>query len=89
MWILWDSNQLDITELASTEQEIHVIVNSSSKPPWLFSAIYANPQYVERRLLWEKLEFVASLHSMPWIVASDFNEVLMREDKFKIGRAHV
>jgi len=82
LWILWDSDQVEISELASTEQEIHVIVNSSSKPPWLLSAIYASPRLAERRLLWENLESVASLHSMPWVITSDFNEVLMGEDKF-------
>ena len=33
LWILWDSNQVEILEVASIEQEIHVIVNSSSRPP--------------------------------------------------------
>lgn len=25
---------------------------------------------------------VASLHSIPWVIADDFNEVLMGDDKF-------
>lgn len=36
----------------------------------------------ERLLLWENLEVVSGLHSLPWVIASDFNEVLMGEDKF-------
>ena len=83
LWILWDFDQVEILEVASIEQEIHVIVNSSSRPPWLLSTIYASPGFAERWLLWENLESVASLYSMPWVIAGDFNEVLMGEDKFR------
>ena len=51
LWVLWDSDQVEITELASTEQEVHVIFTPTAKPPWLLSAIYASPRYAERRLL--------------------------------------
>ncbi|XP_050259946.1 uncharacterized protein LOC126705028 [Quercus robur] len=83
LWILWDSDQVEILEVASIEQEIHVIVNSSSRPPWLLSAIYASPGFAKRWLLWENLESVANLYSMPWVIVGDFNEVLMGEDKFR------
>ena len=63
--VLWDSNQVEIAELASTEQEVHVIITSTTKPPWLLSAIYASPRYAERQLLWENLKSMANLHSMP------------------------
>ena len=29
------------------------------------------------------LEAVLGLQSLPWVIASDFNEVLIREDKFE------
>ena len=38
--------------------------------------------YVERCLLWENLEAISGLHSLSWVIASDFNEVLIGEDKF-------
>ncbi|XP_075662889.1 uncharacterized protein LOC142632339 [Castanea sativa] len=82
LWVLWDSDQVEISEAASIEQEIHVIVMSTAKPPWLLSAIYASSRYAKRRMLWKNLESVASLHSMPWVITEDFNEVLMGEDKF-------
>lgn len=50
LWVLWDS--VEVSKLASTEQEIHVIVKDiSSNISWLFSAVYASPKLVERRLL--------------------------------------
>lgn len=80
--MLWDTGQVGISELASMEQEIHVVVSSLTHPPWLLSAIYASLRFAERCLLWENLEVVAGLHSMPWVIAGDFNEVLMGEEKF-------
>lgn len=47
LWVLWDSNQVEISEIASTEQEIHVVVTSTTKPPWLLLAIYASPRYAK------------------------------------------
>lgn len=82
LWLLWDSDQVDLSELSSTEQEIQALVSSTANAPWLLFAIYASPRLVERKMLWENLETVAGLHSLPWVIAGDFNEVLMNEDKF-------
>lgn len=93
LWLLWDSSHVVITELASTEQEIHaLVIPTYASSPWLLSAVYASPRFVERCLLWENLMAVSDLHSLPWVIAGDFNEVLMGEDKFggrtvNIGRA--
>ena len=65
LWVLWDSGQVGISELASTKQEIHAVVSSLANLLWLLFAIYASPRFAERRLLWENLEAVASLHSIP------------------------
>lgn len=66
LWVLWDSSQVEVLELASTEQEIHAIVKViSSNFSWVLFAIYASPRYAERCLLWNNLTTVASLHSLP------------------------
>ena len=40
LWMLWNSERVDVTFLASTEQEIHAIVKvPNSDSNWLFSAI--------------------------------------------------
>ena len=54
----------------------------SSNNWWLLSAIYTSPRYAKRRLLWDNLTKVVELHTLPWIIARDFNEVLVGEDKF-------
>ena len=92
LWLLWDSSQVEVVELSSTEQEIHATVSSSSKPLWLLSAIYGSPRFEERCLLWENLNSVAKLHAIPCVITGDFNKVLMGDDKFggrpvNLGRA--
>ena len=74
---------MDVIELSSTKQEMHAIILSTSKPSWLLLAMYGSPRFAERRLLWDNPKLVAGHHSMPWVVAGDFNEVLMGEDKFE------
>ncbi|XP_065631297.1 uncharacterized protein LOC136068288 [Quercus suber] len=67
----------------SKEQEIHSMVKDlSSNVSWHLSAINASPKYAERRLLWDNLSTVARLHSLPWVIAADFNEVLLGDDKY-------
>ena len=34
------------------------------------------------QILWNNLMRVAELHNMPWVIACDFNETLINEDKF-------
>ena len=79
-------------KLSSTEQEIHAIISSTSKPSWLLSAVYGSPRFAKRCLPWNNLKSVAGLHSLSWVITSNFNEVLMGKDKFRgkpvnIGRA--
>lgn len=66
---------MEVVELSSTEQEIHVVVSPSYSNT-------ASLRFAERRLLWENLEVVFKLHSLPWMIAGNFNEVVMGEDKF-------
>ena len=83
LWLLWDSNRVEISPLSSIEQEIHVTVKvRSSNFSWLLLAIYASPRHVERQVLWNNLTKVTELHNMPWVLVGDFNEPIVGEDKF-------
>ena len=84
LWILWNKEGAEISLLANTEQEIHATLKvHASNLSRLFSAIYASPRQAERRILWSNIEEVGRLHSMPWLMIGDFNEVLCGEDKFE------
>ena len=83
LWLLWNSDIVEVELLAKTEQEIHAEVKvRTSRLTWLFLAIYASPRSEERCILWENPTKVAELHNLPWVMAGDFNEPLIDEDKF-------
>ena len=85
--MLWNSDRVDITQMSSTEQEIHAIVKvPNSHSNWLFTAVYASPRSAERHILWNNLIKVSELHNLPWVMAGDFNKPLIKEDKYR-GRA--
>ena len=85
LWVLWDSTQVDVFELSTTEQEVYVLVNlnsPNSQGPRLLSAVYASSRLAKRQILWDNLSIMARLHNLPWVIAGDFNEVLTGSDKF-------
>ena len=52
LWLLWNSDRVEITTLANTEQEIHTVIKvRNSDFSWLFTAIYASPRIAERHIL--------------------------------------
>lgn len=64
-------------ELSSTEQEIHAILKDLSLGnSWLLSALYSRTIYAKSNLLWDNLSIVVGLHSLPRVMAGDFNEML-------------
>ena len=72
--------QVDV--LAATEQEIHAIIWVRSQTlSWIISAIYANPRFAERCMLWENLKLISNLHDLPWALMGDFNEVISEGEK--------
>ena len=82
LWLLWNSDMVEIDQLATIEQEIHVEVKVlSSNLSWFFTAIYASPRREERSILWNNLSRVPEMHNKPWVIAGDFNEPLVNEDK--------
>ena len=83
LWMLWKTEDVEVSHLSSTEQEIHASIKvHSSNLTWLISTIYASPRLAERQILWNNLKTVAQLHNLPWLMLGDFNEVLCGEDKF-------
>ena len=52
LWLLWNSDRVEVKALANTKQEIHVEVKvHPSNFTWILSAIYASPRCEERRIL--------------------------------------
>ena len=52
LWLLWKSEEVEVTQLAKTKLEIHVVIKViSSDLSWILTCIYASPRFVERKLL--------------------------------------
>ena len=83
LWLLWNDDKVSVEELAKTEQEIHIEVKVyASNLSWIFFAIYASPRNEDRCVLWNNLTKVTELHNKLWVMAGNFNEPLLDEDKF-------
>ena len=82
IWVLQNTEVMDVPILASIEQEIPAAIKvHSSNLSWLITVIYASLRYRERHILWDNLNQVATLHNLPWLVLGDFNEILSSENK--------
>ncbi|KAF7807601.1 uncharacterized protein G2W53_039762 [Senna tora] len=82
LWILWDSNNVRLTVVIHTFQEVHAIMEVQSHSPFLASFVYASPILDKRRCLWKNLSSVAEHNSLPWVVCGDFNEMLHPDEKW-------
>ena len=83
LWVLWNADRVGLALLSSTEQEIHAKVKVRfTNASWLYSVVYASHKNAERQVLWKNLMSVAGLHNLQWVIAGDFNEPLLSEDKF-------
>lgn len=57
LWLLWNSNKVQITQLALSEYEVHVLVKvTASTFEFIASAIYASPRFQERCVLCNNLK---------------------------------
>ena len=80
LWLLWNSDRLEVSFLASLEQEIHSTVKVRSfNSSWMFSTVYASPRSVERRILWNNLSNVTAFHNLPWVIAGDLMSPLLMQ----------
>ena len=62
LWLLWNSDRVEISLLAKTEQEVHVTVKvCASNFSWLFYVVHASPRFEKRAILWNNLSNMAEL----------------------------
>lgn len=66
LWLIWNTEKVHVTQLAKSEQEIHISVKViSSNLDYILIAIYDNPKFRERCILWNNLKNVANLRDKP------------------------
>lgn len=77
--ILFWKAPVTVTLLHMSRQSLTCAVNIPGKTPFTMTAIYAANTADERKLLWNSLvdmKHNLSLHSSPWIIGGDFNEII-------------
>lgn len=90
IWLLWDSSQVVVVELSSTEQEIHVAVTPNHQDgSWLLSAVYTSPRFAKRWLLWENLASIAGLHFYLGLWQAILMKSLWEKMNMGVGRSRL
>ncbi|GLT61710.1 hypothetical protein SLA2020_343970 [Shorea laevis] len=86
LWLLWDDSRLSMDILSTNNQAIHVVIQVSNNPlflfNWFFSGIYGRPQFEIRNMLWQELFAMANIIQGPWMIIGDFNDVVDQSVKF-------
>lgn len=64
--ILWNHQMVTVNNFTRSGQEIHAMIEVKSKKLiWLFSAIYASNNILDRNILWNKLCNVGNYYKGP------------------------
>ena len=79
IWILWNDNW-SVWILINHKQYVHLNVWDDCRCNFLFIVIYGNPQARSRMKLWRDLTNIAVNVRGPWVVASDFNAILCKDE---------
>lgn len=67
--VLWDDSILELDDITTTRQEIHVIIKlHNSKFLWLFSCIYASNVAHDRNILWKNLKTIKDNYKGLWLL---------------------
>ncbi|XP_057432959.1 uncharacterized protein LOC130725784 [Lotus japonicus] len=83
IWLLWDTNVLNIDVIRSHRQSVHTRVSFlDDHQEALATFVYGSPQPAMRDVLWESLVSVVPAPDVPWIVIGDFNAYQEASDKF-------
>lgn len=86
IWLLWDSQKIQVEILPHDFQALHAIVQVISDPKtknlsWLISGSYASPDLDNRMVLWDEWKLISDNFSGPWALIGDFNDVFAQHEK--------
>lgn len=81
IWCLWDPSCWTVRVLCSDTRYVHMEVRWKNENSWYLTAVYANPRYQTRKLLWQSLEDIAEGMNDPWAIIGDFNSTLSDQDR--------
>lgn len=80
--VLWDYSLLELSDIVTTAQEIHAMVNVRFlNDIWLFSSIYASTYRCKRKNLWQNLKNIKDNYFGKCLLGWDFNDLLHNSKK--------
>ena len=90
IWVLWNSDRVNVDILISNPQLIHVrITSADNKVSFEASFIYAFNYGIQRVPLWVSIRSLArNMGSSPWIVLGDFNVTLFPNEILGIDKGN-
>lgn len=80
--VLWNSSNVVFNTISKGSQSVHGFVQVTSKNPFYLTAVYGNPKFRNRKVLWHDLIDFASHVNGPWSVIRDFNDITNENEKF-------
>ncbi|XP_061369324.1 protein GAMETE EXPRESSED 2, partial [Gastrolobium bilobum] len=77
IWILWNDETGLVEIINHTKQFVHFKVQNFHVPSFSCTAVYASPREENRKELWDDLLNISLHCNGSWLVAGDFNEILL------------
>ena len=83
IWLLWNEGpSFSVEIITCSEHSIHALIKVHSPSlSFLFTAVYAPPQFNRRKPFWDYLQNLAVNISLPWLLLGDFNDMISKEEK--------
>nr|XP_045087997.1 uncharacterized protein LOC123495188 [Aegilops tauschii subsp. strangulata] len=81
--LFWDSS-LSVTLKAYSTKIIDIMTKSDDGLEWRTTFVYGEPKRELRHLFWDRLRFLKTTWSGPWICVGDFNETLSTDEHMGI-----
>ena len=83
IWLLWNEGlSFSVEIITCSEHIIHALIKVHSPSlSFLFTAVYAPPQFNKCKPFWDYLQNLTVNISLPWLLLGDFNDMISEEEK--------
>ncbi|XP_060190578.1 uncharacterized protein LOC132619809 [Lycium barbarum] len=81
IWLLLSEDVKGSVEIDNEHQITLKLFHQSLNCNIVLTAVYANFDVGERRMLWDSISHVSNVFYLPWLVGGDFNVIATKEEK--------
>ncbi|KAK2665274.1 hypothetical protein Ddye_003848 [Dipteronia dyeriana] len=87
IWLLWNDSKVKLHIVASSWHNITALIVDHNFL-WVLTTVYVNPCVTSIRLLWGYLDAIRKCFNMLWLIAGDFNEITISDEKSGCRRSY-